>query len=90
MTGHLLQGANHQVAFLDFARDTVVPPHLHRAQWELVVAGEVRLRTSDGERTYTAGESFFIPEGVTHGAVISAGYRSVVFFDQADRYRART
>ena len=37
---------------------------------KLVVAGEVRLRTPDGERTYTAGESFFIPEGVTHGAVV--------------------
>jgi quercetin dioxygenase-like cupin family protein len=87
--GHLLQSPHHQVAFIAFDRETVVPPHRHRAQWELVVTGEVRLATPEGESTYTAGQSFYLPEGVEHGATVAAGYRGVIFFDQADRYRAR-
>jgi quercetin dioxygenase-like cupin family protein len=39
-------------------------------------------------RTYWQGESFFIPEGVKHGAHVMAGYRAIIFFDQADRYQA--
>ena len=89
VTGHLLQGQRHQVAFFAFHADTVVPPHRHRAQWELVVAGEVRLRMPEGERTYRAGQSFYIPEDVEHSAVVSAGYSAVAFFDQVDRYRAK-
>ncbi len=87
--GHLLQAERHQVAFVAFDRDTVVPPHRHRAQWELVVEGEVRLTTPDGDATYSAGQSFHLPADVEHGATVRAGYRAVVIFDQADRYRSR-
>ena len=89
VTGHLLQGEGHQVAFVEFHEDTEVPEHSHRAQWELAVAGEVRLRMGGEERVIRAGESFFIPEGVEHGATVSAGYRAVIVFDQADRYQAK-
>jgi quercetin dioxygenase-like cupin family protein len=89
VTGHLLQGKRHQVAFIAFDRDTVVPRHSHRAQWELVVAGEVVLEAAGEERTYSAGDSFYLPEGVEHGARVRAGYRAVVFFDQADRYAVK-
>jgi quercetin dioxygenase-like cupin family protein len=87
--GHLLQGQEHQVAFIAFDRDTLVPSHRHRAQWEVVLAGEVRLTTSAGERTYTAGQSFELAAGEEHGATVMAGYRAVILFDQADRYQAR-
>jgi quercetin dioxygenase-like cupin family protein len=89
VSGRLLQAENHQVVFIHFAERTLVPEHSHAAQWELVVAGEVEL-TRDGEtRTHRAGDSFTIPAGVPHGAVVHAGYRAVIVFDQADRYRAR-
>ena len=35
-------------------------------------------------------ESFFIADGQVHGAVARAGFRSVAFFAQADRYTARS
>ena len=89
VSGHLLQGESQQVAFVEFYEDTEVPEHSHRAQWEIAVAGEVRLRMGGEERTIRAGESFFIPEGVEHGATVKAGYRAVIIFDQADRYQAK-
>ena len=89
ISGQLLQGDKQQVVFLEATQDTPVPEHSHRAQWELVIAGQVDL-TIDGEtRTYRPGESFFIPEGVPHSALVHAGFRSVIFFDQADRYQAK-
>jgi quercetin dioxygenase-like cupin family protein len=39
--------------------------------------------------TYRAGDAFVIPAGEPHSAVVQPGYRAVVVFDQADRYRAR-
>ena len=88
ISAHLLQGESHQVIFMQASEDTPVPEHSHRAQWELVIAGKVDL-TIGGETTaYRAGESFYIPAGVPHGALVHAGFRSVIFFDQADRYRA--
>ena len=63
--------------------------HSHRAQWELVIAGEVRLTKEGQERTYREGESFYIPEGVEHAGKVKAGYRAVIFFDQIDRYKAK-
>jgi quercetin dioxygenase-like cupin family protein len=89
VSGHLLQGERQQVAFVEFHADTEVPEHSHRAQWEIAVAGEVRLRMGGEERTIRAGESFFIPEGVVHGATVKAGYRAVIIFDEANRYQAK-
>jgi quercetin dioxygenase-like cupin family protein len=88
-SGHLLQGETQQVAFARFDEDVEVPTHSHRAQWELVIAGEVKLTMEGEERTYRQGESFYIPEGVEHAGHVRAGYRAIIFFDQNDRYRAK-
>ncbi len=87
--GHLLQGEQLQVVFLHFQRQTVVPEHSHQAQWELVLAAEVELNLEGKRTTYRPGQSFFIPAGAVHGAVVHAGYRAIVFFDQVDRYRTK-
>ena len=89
VTGRLLQARDHQVVFFCFDQETVVPDHSHGAQWEVVIAGEVVLRTGGEERNYRAGDSFFIADGQVHGAVVRAGFRSVAFFAQADRYATR-
>lgn len=89
VSGHLLQGESQQVAFVRFDKDTEVPMHSHRAQWELVIAGEMRLTMEGQERAYRQGESFYIPEGVEHAGQVKAGYRAVIFFDQKDRYQPK-
>ncbi|HOX25708.1 MAG TPA: cupin domain-containing protein [Candidatus Krumholzibacteria bacterium] len=86
--GRLLQGATQQAALMSFDQEVVVPEHSHGEQWELVVAGEVVLTAGGATRTYRVGESFHIPAGALHSAVVKAGYRSVAFFAQPDRYRA--
>jgi len=88
-SGHLLQGVAQQVAFIRFTADTLVPPHSHRAQWEIPIAGEVRLTRGGVERTHGVGQPFYIPAGEEHGAFVRAGYRAIIIFDQRDRYRTR-
>ena len=90
VTGRLLQAKDHQVAFFRFDQETVVPDHSHGAQWEVVIAGEVVLRTGGEEHNYQAGDSFFIAAGQVHGAIVRAGFQSVAFFVQADRYTIRS
>jgi quercetin dioxygenase-like cupin family protein len=89
VSGRLLQAERHQVAFTRFDRDTDVPEHSHSAQWEIVLSGEVRLRSGGEETTYKSGQSFYIPGGKPHGAFVKAGFRSVIFFDEPHRYRAK-
>ncbi len=89
VTGRLLQGARNQVVFFSFAQDVAVPEHSHGAQWEIVVAGEVRLKLQGEERTYRPGDAFFVPAGAPHSALVRAGFQSIAVFDQADRYRAK-
>jgi quercetin dioxygenase-like cupin family protein len=87
--GHLIQGAGQQVVFVGFSRTTHVPEHSHAEQWELVVAGEVALKLEGAPRTYRTGDRFFIPAGVRHSAVVSAGYRAVMVFNSPDRYKRK-
>ena len=89
VSGHLMQAGPQQVAFVRFDEDVEVPEHSHRAQWELVVAGEVHLRLEGEEHRSRPGDAFYIPAGVPHSATVKSGYRAVIFFDQPDRYRAR-
>ncbi len=87
--GWLLQGAQQQVVFVEFDETVAVPEHQHAEQWELAIAGKVEMRAGGTTTTYTAGDSFVIPAGVPHGATVHAGYRALMIFDAADRYRAR-
>jgi quercetin dioxygenase-like cupin family protein len=89
VSGHILQGKAQQVAFVRFAQDTHVPDHSHAAQWEMVIEGEVDLTLEGEKRTYRAGESVYIPAGAVHAGDVKAGYRAVIFFDQADRYKTK-
>ena len=46
--------------------------------------------TIGGEtRTYRPGDSYSIPAGVEHGALIRAGTRAIDVFEEPDRYRLK-
>jgi quercetin dioxygenase-like cupin family protein len=87
---YLSQADNHQIVFMEFAEDTLVPEHSHGSQWEIVLEGRVELSVDGVKRIYSKGDRFFIPEGVKHSAYVFAGYAAFAFFDQADRYRAKS
>ena len=84
---YLSQGENHQVIFLEFEKDVELPEHSHEAQWEYVLNGKVDLWVDGIKKTYRKGDTFFVPKDVRHSGKIFAGYSSVAFFNQKDRYK---
>ena len=85
----LSQGDNYQIIFMEFKRDVNLPEHSHESQWEIVVEGKVDLIVEGHKQTYKKGERFFIPKGAKHSAKVYAGYSSIAFFNQKDRYKLR-
>ncbi len=86
----LSQGKNHQIIFMEFENDVDLPEHSHESQWEIVVNGKVDLIVEGHKKTYKKGERFFIPKRAKHSAKVYAGYSSIAFFNQKDRYRQRS
>jgi len=89
LLAYLLQGTDQQVLFMQFDQDAEIPTHAHASQWSIVLRGRIELQMEETTRSYGAGESFFVPSGVTHSARIHAGYADITFFDEKDRYRVR-
>jgi quercetin dioxygenase-like cupin family protein len=86
---YLSQAENHQILFMEFSEDVEVPTHSHEAQWGVVLAGKIDLTIDGVERTYSKGDSVFIPKGARHSAKVYAGYADVSFFNQKDRYKSK-
>jgi quercetin dioxygenase-like cupin family protein len=85
----IAQGADHQVVFFDIPAGTEVPLHSHGAQWGIAVEGEMELTIGEETRVYRAGDSYYIPAGVMHGAKVLTRFRAIDFFDVPDRYPAK-
>lgn len=75
------------VAFFSFLKDMELPVHSHGAQWGTVVEGEIEFTIGGETKLYRAGDSYFIPAGVEHGAQIKSGTRVIDVFEEADRYK---
>ena len=89
LKAYLSQADNHQILFMEFSEDVEVPEHSHEAQWGVVVDGKVDLTIDGDERTYSKGDSVFIPKGAKHSAKVYAGYADVSFFNEKGRYKAK-
>ena len=87
---YLSQSETHQIIFMEFSEDIEVPEHSHESQWGIVLAGKLDLTVDGVKRTYSKGDNYFIPKGVKHGAKIYAGYADITFFNQKDRYKAKS
>jgi len=74
------------VVFFTFLKDMELPAHSHGAQWGTVVEGQIKFTIGGETKIYKAGDSYSIPAGVEHGAVIQAGTRVIDVFAEADRY----
>jgi len=77
------------VAFFSFLKDMELPVHSHGAQWGTVVEGEIEFTIGRETKTYRAGDSYSIPAGVEHGALIKSGTRVIDVFEEADRYKIK-
>ena len=78
------------VVFFTFLQEMSLPMHSHGAQWGTVVEGEITFTIGGETKIYRPGDSYSIPAGVEHGAVIRAGTRVIDVFQEADRYPLRT
>ena len=77
------------VVFFTFLKDMTLPMHSHGAQWGSVLDGEITFTIGGQTRTYRPGDSYSIPAGIEHGAIIRAGTRAVDVFQEPDRYALR-
>ena len=87
--GYLSQGENEQIIFMEFEKDTDIPEHSHDSQWEIVLDGRVDYWEEGIKHSYKKGDRFFVAKGKRHSAKVYAGYASIVFFNQKDRYKKK-
>jgi quercetin dioxygenase-like cupin family protein len=87
--GWMLRGDQAMATFYGIPDGVDLPEHAHGAQWGVVLAGRIDF-TIDGEtRSYTRGDTYHVPAGAPHSAVIHPGFVGIDVFADADRYRAR-
>lgn len=87
--GKLLQSTDRQVVFFEIAPIGAIALHTHGAQWGIVVEGEMDLTIGSETKTYRAGDSYYIPAGVEHGATFKTHFKAIDVFEEPDRYSAR-
>ena len=66
-----------------------MPEHSHGAQWGVVLEGSMTFTIGGETRTYEPGDTYYVPAGVVHSAVLSPGYVGIDVFADPDRYRPR-
>lgn len=86
----LLRGPTASAIFWEATQDTKVPEHRHGDQWGVVLEGEMTLVVGGKSRRCRRGDEYFIPAGTPHSADLKAGARVIDFFDDPDRYRAKS
>jgi quercetin dioxygenase-like cupin family protein len=89
LRGWMLQTGQALAMFYEIPDGVDVPEHAHGAQWGVVLEGSVEFTIGDETRTYERGDTYYVPDGVAHRAVISPGYVGIDVFADADRYRPR-
>jgi quercetin dioxygenase-like cupin family protein len=87
--GYLSQDENHQIIFMEFEKDVDIPKHSHDSQWEVVMNGKVDLVCNGVKKTYGKGDTFFILKDELHSAKVYAGYASIAFFNEKERYKKK-
>ena len=86
---YLSQGENHQIIFMKFEEDAHIPEHSHDSQWEIVLEGKVDYWEEGIKYTFKKGDRFFVSKGKKHSAKVYAGYASIAFFNQKERYKKK-
>lgn len=84
--GWILQGKDQQIVFLEIDAIGRVDEHTHCAQWGTVIKGEIDLTIGGETKTYTKGDSYFIPDGLVHSAIFKTKTWAIDFFADNKRY----
>ncbi len=66
-----------------------VPAHSHSEQWEIVLEGMADVTIDNETVRYHKGNRMHLQAGVVQSAFVHAGFCSMAFFDQVDRYKVK-
>ncbi len=88
-TAYLMQGVVTQSVFFELPAGAEVPAHSHCAQWGVVLDGRIELTIGGEKKSYSRGDSYFIPAGVVHQAEVPKDAKVLDVFFAADRYRPK-
>jgi mannose-6-phosphate isomerase-like protein (cupin superfamily) len=83
----LAQGDTFQIIFFEIQPGVNIPPHTHKAQYGIVIEGEMTLTIGDKSHNLKAGDSYFIPENISHHGAFHTFVRAMDFFDESKRYK---
>lgn len=86
---HAIRSDAGLVVYFDVHKDCSVPPHSHLGQWGMLIDGEIELTVDGVTRTCRKGDTWDIPAGVVHSAVMKAGAKVMDIFEEPDRYKLR-
>ena len=86
LRGWLVLSQGGQALFLQTENEVHVPQHHHGDQWGIVIEGKMELAIGGKTETYSQGDSYFIPAGTLHGAVLYPGFRAIDYFADKNRY----
>jgi quercetin dioxygenase-like cupin family protein len=89
LRGWMLQTDQALAMFYEIPDGVVLPEHSHGAQWGVVLAGAIDFTIGGETRTYRTGDTYYVPDGVAHSAVIHSGFVGIDVFADADRYAPR-
>ncbi len=84
--GWKVGGTEGLVVFFEISPGSVLPEHSHCYQWGYVIDGEIELTIGGEARVYRKGDSYTIPEGVSHSGRIEKGCLAMDFFADPNRY----
>ncbi|MCJ7501012.1 cupin domain-containing protein [bacterium] len=84
--GWKVGGTEGLVVFFEISPGSVLPEHSHCYQWGYVIDGEIELTIGGEARVYRKGDSYTIPEGVSHSGRIEKGCLAMDFFSDPSRY----
>ena len=84
--GWKVGGPDGLVVFFEIQPGTELPEHSHCFQWGIVIEGEIDLTIGGDTRTYVKGDTYAVPEGVTHSARIPYGCIAMDYFSDPSRY----
>jgi quercetin dioxygenase-like cupin family protein len=88
LRGWMLQTDQALAMFYEIPDGVELPEHEHGAQWGVVLEGSIDFTIGGETRTYSRGDTYYVPDSVAHSAVIRPGFVGIDVFADADRYRA--
>ena len=90
LRGWMLRDDGGLAMFYEIPDGVEVPEHAHGAQWGVVLEGWVEFTIGGETKRYGRGDTYFVPDGVAHSAVLSPGFVGIDVFADADRYGPKT